>query len=341
MKRARSIFASAAIFVLAALLQGCGGGEQHPLNTITTKSDFARWITNLFVEITVLDLLVLAAVLITFILAIFFFSTRVGNPAPPSTTTSDLRVEIAYTLIPALIIIAILVPTVRTIFRSQPYLPPKGSLQIEVVAHQWWWDFSYMDSSHINTANELHIPTGVPIRLNLESNDVIHSFWVPQLGGKRDVVPGQANELTFTASVPGEYLGECAEFCGESHANMRFRVFVQTPEQFAAWEKAQEAPPGTIPASETAAAEGQKVFENSPCTTCHTISGVSKGYIGPNLTHFGSRTTMAGGIEQNDPHNVAEWITDPNQVKPGVYMPALGLRGTQLNDLVAYLESLK
>ncbi|MGH7779358.1 MAG: cytochrome c oxidase subunit II [Candidatus Binataceae bacterium] len=331
-----------AMTAVAMLLAGCAENRGLPMTTLAPKSDLADWIYRLFIEVTLWDSLVFAVVIVTFLLAIFVFSTRVGEAAPPSSATSDLKLEIAWTLGPALILLFISIPTIRTIFRSQPNVPPKGSLEIRVIAHQWWWEFRYHDQSNVVTANELHIPVGVPIRLNLQSGDVIHSFWVPQLGGKRDVVPGQLNELTFEANQTGMWPGQCAEFCGESHANMRFRVFVETPEQFAAWEKAQAAAPiAAASITDPAALEGAKIFSNSPCTTCHMIDGVSKGYVGPNLTHFGSRTTMAAGIEANTPADVAQWITNPDHVKPGAQMPALGLSGTQLNDLVAYLESLK
>jgi len=341
MKRATG-FIRAAMLAAAATLAGCAQSRELPMTTLAPKSDLADWIYRLLIEVSLWDALVFAIVIVVFLLAIFVFSTRVGEAAAPSSAASDLKLEVAWTLGPALILLMISIPTIRTIFRSQPNLPPNGSLKIEVVAHQWWWEFQYAGKDHIITANELHIPTGVPIRLRLKSADVIHSFWVPQLGGKRDVVPGQINELTFEATVPGMYPGQCAEFCGESHANMRFRVFVDSPRQFAEWEKAQSITPiAAAMITNPAAAAGAQIFSNSPCTTCHRIDGVSKGYIGPDLTHFGSRTTMAAGIERNTPAHVAQWITNPEHVKPGAQMPALGLSGKQLDDLVAYLESLK
>jgi cytochrome c oxidase subunit II len=250
-----------------------------------------------------------------------------------------LGLEIAWTLGPTLVLLMISVPTIRTIFRSQPAVPPKGALEIKVVAHQWWWEFDYPDGA--KASNELHIPVNRPIRLHLESGDIIHSFWVPQLGGKRDVVPGQINELTFVATVPGVYPGQCAEFCGLSHANMRFRTFVDSPDNFAKWDKDQLAGPVAISSSDSLASDGAKVFADSPCTTCHMIQGVSKGYIGPDLTHFGGRTTLAAGVLKNTPENVAKWIENPQEIKPGANMPPLLLPGPQLNALVAYLESLK
>lgn len=334
-------FSRRATALLAMLLSGCAAGRELPMTTLAPKSDLADWIYHLFLEVTLWDTLILAIVVVAFILAVFFFSTRVGEAAPAKSAASDLGLEVVWTIGPALVVLMISIPTVRTIFRSQPRVAPEGALEIKVTAHQWWWEFQYGDSG-ITTANELHLPVGRPIRLNLVSSDVIHSFWVPQLGGKRDVVPGQINELTFVAQVPGMYPGQCAEFCGDSHANMRFRAIVETPEQFAQWTGQQKALPlAADQITDPAAADGARIFANSPCVTCHRIEGVSKGYIAPDLSHFGSRTTMAGGIMPNNPEDVAHWITNPQALKPGALMPPLGLRGQQLNDLVAYLESLK
>ena len=325
----------------AAVCCGCAKGRELPMTTLAPKSDLAQWIYHLFIQVILWDALILAIVVTAFILAVFVFSTRVGEAAPPSSAASDLGLEVAWTVGPALILLMISIPTVRTIFRSQPRIPPAGSLVITVTAHQWWWEFTYQDSG-VETADELHLPTGRPIRLHLLSNDVIHSFWVPQLGGKRDVVPGQMNELTLEAFMPGTYLGQCAEFCGLSHANMKFRVIVETPDQFASWERSERAAPAAATQNTSpAAAAGARIFANSPCTTCHRIDGVSKGYIGPDLSHFATRTTLAGGVLSNTPANVAKWVIDPEAIKPGAQMPRLGLSGEQLNDLVAYLDSLK
>ena len=334
-KRAALALLSAAVLALT----GCEQSANLPMTTLAPKSDMAEWINHLFIEVTLWDALILVIVLVAFFLAVFVFSTRAGEAAPPSQASSDLKLEVAWTLGPALVLLMISIPTVRTIFRSQPAKAPEGSLEIKVVAHQWWWEFDYPDG--VKTANELHIPTGQPIRLHLESADIIHSFWVPQLGGKRDVVPGQINELTFIATVPGMYPGQCAEFCGLSHANMRFRTFVETPTDFAMWQKAQLAGPVPPPDNNQLVSDGEKIFATSPCTACHTVEGISKGYLGPNLTHIGSRTTIAAGVLKNDPANLEKWITDPQEIKPGANMPGLLLPGQKLDALVAYLESLK
>lgn len=330
--------ASLAFAAVVLAFSGCSDANR-PMTTLAPKSDLANWIQSLFFEVTAWDALILLIVVVAFVLAVFVFSSRVGEAAPPSAASSDLSLEIAWTLGPALILLMISIPTVRTIFRSQPAVPPHDALEVKVVGHQWWWEFHYPDG--VTTGNELHIPVDRPIRLDLESADVIHSFWVPQLGGKRDLVPGQINQLTFVAKVTGMYPGQCAEFCGLSHANMRFRVFVDSPANFALWEKSQLTAPALTEVRGKLALEGAKVFTDSPCTTCHTIQGVSKGYIGPDLTHFASRSTLAAGVLKNSPDNLAKWIIDPQQVKPGANMPPLVTSGPKLDALVAYLESLK
>jgi cytochrome c oxidase subunit 2 len=182
------------------------------------------------------------------------------------------------------------------------------------------------------------VPVGRPIALTLDGPDVIHSFWVPHLGGKRDVVPGRLNRLTFTADAPGEYRGQCAEFCGLSHANMGMRVIVDPPEVFAQWVAAQQATPAE-PAG--LAAEGKAIFLRSACVGCHTIRGVSTGALGPDLTTFGSRRTLAAGMLPNTVDTVAAWLKDPPALKPGSKMPALALSDAQALALATYLLSLK
>ncbi len=315
------------------------------MDTLSTGSDYARTIHSVYVMVNWIDLVILLVVIALMFMAIFWFSTRVGEPGEPSLVSSDLRLEVAWTAIPALILVFIAVPTVRAIWRTQPDKWPVKALTVKVVAHQWWWEFQYPKLG-IDTADEVHFPVGREIHFELRSADIIHSFWIPAMGGKRDVIPGQVNELTFTPHETGEFYGQCVEFCGTSHANMRFRAFVDTKDGFDRWVKQQQSPP-VMPTSGPAAA-GAPIFANAPCAICHTvkgISGFSKQYsgkfTGPDLTHFGSRSTLAGGILSNTPRNLAMFIQDPDKVKPGARMPTLGLQGKDLNDLVAYLESLK
>lgn len=335
---------TAAWLALAALMAGCA--PRYPMDTLSNGSDYAREVHSLYVFVNWIDAVIMLIVLVAAFLAIFWFSTRVGEPGEPSSVTSDLRLEVAWTAIPALILVFISVPTIRTVWRTQPSKWPKDALTINVIAHQWWWEFQYPQYG-IDTADEVHFPIGREIHFSLRSADVIHSFWIPAMGGKRDVIPGQVNEITFTASQTGEFYGQCVEFCGTSHANMRLRAFAETKEGFQAWVKHQQSPPATAPEGSPAAA-GAQIFADAPCAICHTVrglSGFSKQYSwtykGPDLTHFGSRSTLAGSILNNDPHDVAMWVSDPDKVKPGAMMPTLGIRGKDLNDLVAYLESLK
>ena len=331
---------------LLALMTLAGCARSYPMDTLSNGSAYARQIHWLYVYVNWIDAGIMAIVLIVAFLA-FIFSTRVGEPGEASSVSSDLRLEIAWTVVPALILVCIVVPSIRVVWSSQPSKWSKNALTIDVIAHQWWWEFRYPQYG-IETADEVHFPTGREVHFELRSADVIHSFWIPAMGGKRDVIPGQVNQLTFTASQTGEFDGQCVEFCGVGHANMRFRAFSQTKAAFAKWVKDQKAPPAT-PAPGSAAAAGAKVFDDAPCAICHTIKGHSgfsnkygpDMYRGPDLTHFGSRTTIAGSIIENTPQNVAMWIRDPDAVKPGAKMPTLGIKGKDLKNLVAYLESLK
>ena|SRR5262249_6626476 len=328
---------------LLLVLAGCGSTDP-PMTTFAPKSDFAEWIHSLYLQVIGWDSLIFVIVAVTTLLALFRYSTRVQaeGEAPP-VSHEYLALEIAWTVGPALVLLAIAIPTVRTTFHAQPAIAPENALEVKVTAHQWWWQVQYPDLE-ITTANEIHLPVGQPVHLRLASDDVIHSFWVPQLGGKRDVIPGHTNAITLIPRVPGVYLGQCAEFCGLSHANMRFRVFVDTPEQFNAWSTQQTAPaavPGRPATAATPIAAGARLYASSLCVTCHTIDGVSTQRVGPDLTHFASRTTLAGGILDNTPEHLAAWLRDPPEVKPGARMPNLGLSPQEISQLVAYLESLK
>jgi cytochrome c oxidase subunit II len=332
--------------VLAALAAGLAGcAPKHPMDTLSNGSDYARRIHSIYVFVNWIDLFIMLIVLVVMFLALFWFSTRVGEPGEPSTVTSDIRLEVAWTAIPALILVCITVPTVRTIWATQPDHWPADVLTVKVIAHQWWWEFQYPQYG-IDTADEVHLQAGRTVHFAMQSADIIHSFWVPTLGGKRDVVPGQINSITYTPDQLGEFYGQCVEFCGTSHANMRLRAVVQRKEDFDKWVKEQQSPP--VMPTDGPAAAGAHIFADAPCAICHTVrglSGFSKQYAGqfkgPDLTHFGSRKTLAGGILNNTPENLAKWIQDPDKVKPGARMPTLGLKGKDLNDLVAYLESLK
>jgi cytochrome c oxidase subunit 2 len=210
-----------------------------------------------------------------------------------------------------------------------------------VTGHQWWWEFDYQ-GMNILTGNELHIPVGEPVHLDLRSADVIHSFWVPSLQGKRDAIPGHDNTLWLSADKPGTYRGECTEFCGPEHANMNFIVVAQPRAEFDAWVAGQQRPAAT--GQTGLAAEGAQTILTQACAGCHTINGLpgyNVGKVGPNLTHIGSRAYIAAGTLENTPENLARWIRNPQDVKPDNKMPTLGLDEDTINKIVAYLESLK
>jgi len=220
---------------------------------------------------------------------------------------------------------------------------PPDALQIRVTGRQWFWDVEYRDSvpsRWATTANEIHVPVGRPVVFQLRSTDVIHSFWVPNLGVKRDMIPGQETSIWFQADTPGVYRGQCAEFCGYQHAKMAFLVVAEPPDLFAAWLERQRDTARTP--ADSLARRGEEVFLASSCVMCHAVGGTPAGSrVGPNLTHLASRRTIAAGTLPNTRGHLAGWIVDPQQIKPGVRMPPNALSPSDLQALLAYLESLE
>jgi len=245
--------------------------------------------------------------------------------------------EVSWTIAFAVILLIFAIPTIRVIFKTQE-APAATALRVEVFGKQWWWEFRYPQLK-ITTANELHLPKGQTAAFLLNAPDVIHSFWMPQLGGKRDVVPHRVNHITLTPEVSGEYPGQCAEYCGVSHANMRFHVIVHEPAEFERWVKNQQGPP--VESTDPLAQQGKTIFSQSTCVGCHTINGISAGHIGPDLTHFASRKRFAGYLIDSTPDNLAKWIENPDHLKTGALMPNLGMTAEQSKALAAYLLSLK
>jgi cytochrome c oxidase subunit II len=318
-----------------AVVLGLGGcARDGPMTTLIGRSDLARSILHVYGIITWVAVAIALVVGVVLLLVLVRFRSR--DDALPTQTRGHTALEIGWTVAPALVLLVIAVPTIQVIFRTQAP-PPPSAVEITVVGHQWWWEFQY-PALQVITANELHVPAGRSVALTLLGPDVIHSFWVPLLGGKRDVVPGRLNRLTFTADTPGEYRGQCAEFCGLSHANMGMRMVVDDPAAFERWVAAQKTTPAE-PAGP--AAEGKAIYARSACVGCHTIRGVSSGTLGPDLTTFGSRHTLAAGMFPSTAETVAAWIKDPTALKPGSKMPALGLTDAQARAVAAYLLSLK
>ena len=300
-------------------------------------SGYARDIDGLFGIVFKFMVAVFVVVEVLLLYTIFRHRHRPGA-AEPRPTHGHTVLEVAWTIAPVLILVFVAVPTIQTIFRTQAPAPA-GALKIEVVAHQWWWEYRYPDLGVV-TANELHVPVGRTVDLELTSADVIHSFWAPRLFGKRDAIPGHTNTIVFAADSTGEYMGQCVEFCGASHANMRLRVLVDSDTGFAAWAKAQAATPAA-PAKNSVEQRGQDAFRRYACIGCHTVAGVSAGTIGPNLSHVASRTTIAGGMLPTAAAMLQKWIENPQAVKPGALMPRMGVKPDDLTALVAYLQSLK
>ncbi len=219
------------------------------------------------------------------------------------------------------------------------------AIDVRVIGRQWWWDVVYPDAQVI-TANEIHVPAGAPIRLTVTSQDVIHSFWVPQVAGKVDALPGKTNAITFRVDQPGVYRGLCSEFCGLQHAHMHFSLIVEPPEAFAGWLAAQQrVPPAPNPdeaPAESLVAQGQRVFLRSSCAQCHAVRGTAAaGTRGPDLTHVASRRTLGAGTHENTPANLARWVIDPQAMKPGNKMPEPNLTEGEVRAVVAYLETLE
>jgi cytochrome c oxidase subunit 2 len=222
-------------------------------------------------------------------------------------------------------------------------LPQKSSLRIEVTGKQWWWEVRYDNrtpSNQLVTANEIHVPVGEPIQIVGTSHDIIHSFWAPSLFGKKDLIPGHETTLWFQADTAGVYRGQCAEFCGIEHAKMAITIVAETRPKFDSWYRTQMLP--AAPPADSTTRRGETVFMSRGCPVCHTVGGTrALGTVGPNLTHIGSALTIAAGTLQNNRGNLAGWVVDPQQIKPGVHMPPNSLSGADLQALLAYLENLR
>lgn len=317
--------------------------------------------------------------------ALVRFRARGTERTEPPQVFGSVQIELAWTIIPILIIVVLFLGTARVLFSVQDAPKPKSALDVTVVGHQFWWEFRY-PQYNVVTANELHVPVSTgdaprPTFLKLTSADVMHSFWVPQLAGKTDLLPNRVNEMWIDPHKPGLYVGQCAQFCGLEHARMLLRVYVDTPEQFQKWIAAQQQSqkeiatgtqtsltmpnpgnaetaggvPANMPAARMVPAvqpkdvpqginahDGQLVFEQQACINCHSVRGtVANGRYGPDLTHLMSRETLAAGAMLNNPENLKKWIEDPDTFKPGTLMPAMHLTDRQNEQITAYLLTLK
>jgi cytochrome c oxidase subunit 2 len=259
---------------------------------------------------------------------------------PPQVYGSN-QVELAWTVLPVLIVVVLFLAAARVIHAVQDPRFPPGTTEVTAVGHQFWWEFRYPQQGFV-AANELHVPVSdpkhpTPTHITLLSADTDHSFWVPRLNGKTDLIPNRTNTMWIDPHDVGVYLGQCAQYCGTQHAKMLLRVVVEPPEDFARWVANQQQPGKQI----EAVARGRHVFEATACVNCHTVAGTTgKGTFGPDLTHLMSRQTIAAGAASNTSENLHLWIKNPDDIKPGARMPAMQLNDQDLDDVVAYLSSL-
>jgi cytochrome c oxidase subunit 2 len=344
--------------LLCLLLTACTGGPQDGLSP---AGIYARRADNLFGKVFIIVVVVFVLVEGAIVFFLFKYRERRGQEAPVQ-LHGHTRAEAIWTIIPAVILAGVAIPTVKLIFDFAKTPPAANRIDVCVTGHQWWWQYVYATKcpapgtpgteGTVTTANELHIPVGKPVYLTLNSIDVIHSFWAPKLNGKQDVNPGHTNHMTLEADAPGTYYGQCSQFCGMSHANMRLRVIAETQSDYDAWVAAQKQPAASPPAG-TLEAQGLDLFlhgrNNSgkfpggqACAGCHTIGGVegAVGITGPNLTHVYSRQAFAGDTLDMNPENLRLWLTNPPKEKPGSIMPNLGLSNDEITALVAFLQTL-
>jgi cytochrome c oxidase subunit 2 len=324
--------------VVAALALACSGNESafNPAGPQAGRISTLGW----YMTIT-------ATVIWALVVVVLLYATSHGHKRAVPDQSDDVNhwlrrpVQIA-TGITVLILIGTLVYSVST-GEAMASLPRDKALRIQITAHQWWWEAEYMDpvaGNQVSTANEIHIPIGEPVQIVGSSADVIHSFWIPNLSGKKDLIPGHATATWIQADRPGIYRGQCAEFCGHQHAKMALLVMAEPRSEFNAWYKSQLQP--AAPPSDSISKAGEQVFMSKGCPLCHTVGGTrALGRIGPPLTHSGSSYTIGAGSLKNTPGNLAGWIVDPQGIKPGVRMPPNDLSGSELQALLAYLGSLK
>lgn len=333
--------------VAAALWHGAALAAAAPQNWLDPQGPVAQSQKDVFMVTFWVDLLILIIVGGGIVYAVLKFRGKEGDDEPPVQVEGNMKLEVSLMVVSVFLLIIIEIPNIKSIFYSAAPPAEAEVLEIDVKGHRWWWEFTY-PSGPLKTANEITIPVGVAVNFNLTTNDVIHSFWVPKLGGKMDLIPGRTNQVWLQADQPGTYYGQCAELCGASHANMRLRVHALPREEYDAWAAAQLAE--AAPAARQS--EGAGVFIQRGCNACHTVRGLpgAVGVIGPDLTHLASRTTIASALLDNTPENLAKWLRDPLTVKPENTMARDGpmyngtaapLSEAEISHLVAFLAGLE
>jgi cytochrome c oxidase subunit 2 len=320
---------------------------QSPTNIFAPAATPAHSIFDLSMLVLGVTLVIFLVVAGLLLYALIRFRSRPeDSDREPAQIYGSNQIEVSWTVIPILIVVTLFLATTRVILGTQAIPKPDSAINITVIGHQFWWEYRYPQLGVV-TANELHIPISdsahpTPTYLTMSSADVSHSFWVPRLAGKTDVIPNKINTMWIDPTQPGLYLGQCAQYCGTQHAKMLLRVYAQTPADFAAWVDQQRQPAVQDFEGNAIAAEGEAVFMRNACINCHAVSGtVATGRFGPDLTHLASRDTIASGAIQNNAGNLRKWIDDPNSMKPGALMPAMHLNDHDLDVITAYLTQLR
>jgi cytochrome c oxidase subunit II len=336
-----------ATFVLSSALlppRALAENSQSPLTSIfSPESTPAKSIFDLSIFVLSITGIIFVVVFTLLVYSISKFRANSANAdREPAQVYGSTQIELAWTIIPILIVVVLFLATARVIHAIQDAPEPAGAVQVTAIGHQYWWEFRYPKLG-IVTANELHIPVSdpshpTPTFLRLLSADTDHSFWIPELAGKTDLIPNHPNRMWMDPHRTGIFLGQCAQYCGTQHAKMLLRVSVDSPQDFAAWVRGQQQPAVQDPS----VMAGRQIFEQTACINCHTVSPTpADGRFGPDLTHLMSRATIAAGAAENTPENLRLWIQNPDGIKPGSLMPAMKLSDADVDAVVNYMETLR
>ena len=341
-----SNFLVAGKLIVLAFLSVASAAASEPANgtnIFAPASTPAKMVTHLSFFVLVITGIIFVVVFTLLVYSLIKFRGRVGDVGrEPAQVYGSTQIELAWTIIPILIVVVLFLATARVLHAVQDAPQPPGAIEVTAVGHQYWWEFRYPKLGVV-TANELHIPVSDPANpkptfLTLLSADTDHSFWIPELAGKTDLIPNHPNRMWMDPLRTGIFVGQCAQYCGVQHAKMLLRVSVDSPEDFAAWVRSQQQPA----AQDASVATGRRVFESNACMNCHAVGATAaNGRFGPDLTHLMSRATIASGAATNTPENLRLWIRDPNAVKPGSLMPAMKLSDSDLDAVVSYMETLR
>jgi cytochrome c oxidase subunit II len=330
------------VFLFCCMTTAAAFASTGP-NIFAPQSTQAKSIIHFSLFVLAITGIIFAVVFILLVYSLTKFRATSTSPnSEPAQVYGSTQIELAWTIIPILIVVVLFLATARVLHAIQDARMPASAVEVTVIGHQFWWEYRYPQLGVV-TANELHIPVSdpahpMPTSLHLLSADTDHSFWIPELAGKTDLVPNHPNGMWLDPERTGVFLGQCAQYCGTQHAKMLLRVSVDTPEDFAEWIREQQQPA----VSDERVGVGKRVFETTACINCHAINGtVANGRFGPDLTHLMSRTTIAAGAALNTPENLRLWIQNPDAIKRGSLMPAMQLTESDLDSLVSYLETLQ